>query len=469
MSDNDNRLKLLIDRFWQHRWVQQIVNFVRRLRSRRSSQERRVFVRVSGTVRQTGVHSRPIFAATVLHPQTRNAVHSDQDGHFSLLLANVPDDEECELRIVSPNYWPKKVRVLVDRDEITIDPEHCSLDPIPDFFRKHIGVLLAYFGPKFLSIWYRSTLAAKALVVVLIFFLLPPICVTALDWGLPIPWTDFDEYVREQVQRVPFFPSRSPVVRYSDIRPRYLSGIKYELPQGTHIVNSEIVIEPQSELRLLPDTTLQMEKGASFFIQGALVANGRKDAEIKFEPKTPTTQWGNVTFFGEAARGSLTHCVIDGGHGKKITSSAVGRVEFDPSGQSVGGGLLIVDAHVSVADSIIRNCKARYGGGVYVRIHPGSKEPYSRFTNVSFEKCVAEDDRVAGGGAVFIKNAFPEFELCKFIDNQSRGEYSCGGAVYVGIDARTKLLSCTIRNNSADAEGGGSILVPREGRQGRAS
>ena len=384
-----------------------------------------------------------------------------------------------------------------------------ALHPIPDFFKtKLVGIILAYFGPHFIYHWYGSTGLEKILLTTLALLLVPPIMLIALDRGIiDVPRTDIDEQVREYLQRVTWFPSKRVPIRYATIRPTYYSGIHYIISPGTYRVDGTIEFQPgahikiedgvtfdaapDSEFRLRPESTIAIGARTTFLmgdgsrfrmdvgskttiaagaefamgseayieVRGNLQAQGTSSEPVVFRSKASDTRWGNITFWGEGANGSvLQHCVIRRGSGYRISASDAGY--FDKSekiGYKVGGGLLIYHSVVYVSHSQIMDCEARFGGGAYLRSEAQKPIAGSSFDFVTFEGCRAIDKDhkdLAGGGATLIKNVYAAFSDSHFLKNQSLGHSSCGGAVFVGVDGRANFDRCYFEDNKADAEGG---------------
>ena len=415
-----------------------------------------ISVRVEGVVRSKG-RGESIFGAQVRYPSGRLSIQTDKDGKFSLTLPLVPKDSSQSFLILFSDYWPNRVRFQASAESIDLG-DRCALDPVPGFFRQTtIGVVLSYFGPKLVYIWYSSTRVEKILAGLVLLLLIPPMSLFAIDRGLNIPGTDADEVIREQLQRIHWFPSAHPMVRFKTIRPIYYRGVSYQITPGVYQVDDpEVTIQAGSDVEIEPGTTLRMKKGVQILVKGKLTANGEDgDRKIKFVALDGEAPWGTITLFGEEALdSSLRHCEIRDGSGRAVLGSDTGYFELDAKGQTVGGGLVLFNSTVMVSDTLISNCSAMLGGGVYIRNSPSRPElsgsspgqvveiPGSRFTNVHIENCRAEGLSKSAGGAVVIKDAFPEFARCQFNHNHAQGRIPAGAAcTWVCLHARFSMIA----------------------------
>jgi hypothetical protein len=428
----------------------------------------RIPIHVTGVVHSMG-KAEPVFGALVRYTSGPLSTTTDTEGKFSLSLSPVPRGSSQTILILFPDYWPTKVRFLAQDERIDLGNQ-CALSPVPKFFLENtIGVVLSSFGPKLVHAWYLRTQLEKALLALLVLFLMPPAALFAIDRGLNIPWTYVDENIREQVQRNRWFPSRHPMVRFQKIRPVYHQGVRYQIQAKTYQIDiSEVRIEEGSEVTIEPGTTFLMKKGAQIFVKGKLTANGEEDRKIVFKAMDKDAPWGSIAILGEPSIGSsFKHCEIRGGSGRAALGSDTGYFALEAAGRTVGGGLVVFNSTVTVSDTLITECSAVYGGAVYMRNSSGgpamseaaaapTKEfPGSQFLNVTISNCIARGLPTSGGGAVMFKNAFPEFANCRFSGNTASGQYSCGGAMYVGAASRAIIDQCVFERNKSQAEGGG--------------
>ncbi|MFT5057740.1 MAG: hypothetical protein ACI89E_000505, partial [Planctomycetota bacterium] len=74
-----------------------------------------------------------------------------------------------------------------------------------------------------------------------------------------------------------------------------------------------------SDLVVEPGTTILCGPGATLWVRGRMLARGREDAPIRFQPAQEGQEpWGAFILKGEKANGSqLEHCIFEGGSGWK--------------------------------------------------------------------------------------------------------------------------------------------------------
>jgi N-acetyl-anhydromuramyl-L-alanine amidase AmpD len=376
------------------------------------------------------------------------------DGTFSLFLPHLPAGVPETLLVLRPGYRPQSQTFVPTAAGVTLG--NVTLDPFPDFFTSYfLGKVLAYFGPNLVYLWYRSTRMEKALSIAMITLLIPVALLFAIDWGLKLPWTDADEVVREQLQRLSWFPSRRQPIAFSYVRPTYFAGIRYHIASNEFDVPAGgFTIQKGSEVQISAGSTFRMPEQAGILVLGKLIVHGDGDRLVQFLPKDNQKAWGNIAFLGDGSIGSeLRHCVIRGGTGRAVIASADGYFDAGGNGKRVGGGILIFNTQISVYGSKVTGCSAVYGGGIYIRNTQGTLAG-SVFERVQFENCTAHGEDISAGGALFVKNSFPEFKTCTFLTNKALGYAACGGAIYIGQDARGRFVDCDFLQNTADAEGG---------------
>ena len=370
----------------------------------------RIPVVVRGVVLEQGT-GRSIFAARVRHPSSRQSIRTDAMGSFSLLLPNQPLGNTSRLVILSPNYWPTTLRITPSGPMLNLG-DQCSLNPVAGPFKSGTFALILGCYPQILSYWKGRTPQEQIMSVLLLVLLAPLAALYAIDEGLPIPGTDVDEMAREMIQRIPWLPSRHPLVRFSKSRPRYFSGVHYVIAAGDYPVDSGgILIERGSEVTIEPGATFRMAENAHLLVEGKLIAEGSAEKEIRLVPLDNQGSWGNVTFWGEGTIGSvLTHWVVKGGTGRGVSGSDTGFLVCADKGRKVGGGMLLFNTSVEINNSRIENCSATHGGGLYLRNSPRFKTenlPGSRLTEVTFLKCICKGRRIQVAARSWSRIAIP--------------------------------------------------------------
>lgn len=441
-------------------------------------------VMLSGTVlvNQDDQLAGPVFRCRVLHKGSGTATVTHHDGSFVLgvPLSELKVDPVVWIRSPrrSPGYWPNQVKIDPEQVEagnkgdfqIALGPEDCFLERLPTLpFEANFIWLKSILG-WIVDRWFLANATGRILMASVF-----PIVVLlgahlALDVGVGIPWTQWDDLYRERVQRWQL-PTFSPTVRLNQIRHRYYSGIDYELPRGTYVIGAGgMEIEDNSSLTIEPGTILRMQEDSGILVSGKLIADGDATSKIEFVRNDIGKRWNNITVEGNSSHGSIfRHCVIRGGSGIGTSGSTDGFFSRLERGRRVGGGLLLSNTSVSVEATEISDCAAVFGGGVYIRSHPdvGSGNPVgkrpggSTFHGVTIRDCVAKGEKISAGGGIFIKGTvYPQFEDgCLIEGNQAIGKYACGGGIYAGRDSRIRVADSTIRDNSSSAEGGGVYVT----------
>jgi AmpD protein len=420
----------------------------------------RINLVVTGKVLEQGTDHKSILGARVRVPAARLSVDTGENGEFSITLLNHAVGKEVRLIILDPNHWPKTVKFSAGSPLHNLDPRECALEKVATMYTSGIpGLILGWF-PSMVYYWYGRTRQEQRMLAVLLFMLMPPAASVAIDRGLPIPGTDWDEVVRERIQRIPWLPSKRPLVQFSKPRPRYFSGVRYRIAAGQYAVESPgIVIDQGAEVSIEPGAIFRMGRSARLLVRGKLLAEGNPGKEIQFLPTDPQTPWENITLWGEGSVGSvLSNWVVKGGTGTGVSGSDTGFLALADKGQKVGGGMLLFNTSVNMSNSRVESCTATFGGGLYMRNSPRFKNenlPGSRLTEVTLYACVAKGAEASAGGGIMVKNCYPEFRDCSFDENSSEGRFSCGGGAYFGVDSRGLLERCTFRRNRSEAEGGG--------------
>lgn len=407
----------------------------------------------------------PVFNARVTHRLTNVLDTSDEQGQFELRILKSQLLKDRYLWVLPPKssraFYPRRVKI--GRPDLNVDLQkgETALFPIllPESIQRVPGAVWS-LGLTF-ETWRLSGVMKRLLMCLVI----PLIGVVAIDAGTPVPFTDYDDHLRETLQRTPYYPSFRPQVTYSEVRSVYHSGISYRLRSGDYDCTPHgILVEDNAKLTIDAGTKLSMPEGASIHVSGVLKAQGESDRKIVVRG-AGDARWNNIVFEGHNSQGSvLRHCEIIGGGGTPSQASDTGQFDLVESGSAVGGALLVYDTSIHVEHSTISDCTARFGGGVYIRNPPSigdgaqTQLPGSIFHDVVIQECVATDPDRAGGGAIFVKSAYPEFTECRFVSNETLGKASCGGGAYLGQQARARFVDCRFEDNSAEAEGGGIYL-----------
>jgi N-acetyl-anhydromuramoyl-L-alanine amidase len=400
--------------------------------------------------------AKPVYGARVRLIGYRRGTTTNESGNFSLAAPTLKLNQSATIYLLMSEMWPRRIRFTVSSSTAELSNEQCTLEPIGGFWTKHIvGEIAAFFGPKLLTFWYGSTLRERILYTILFILILTPLFLFGIDRGLPIPWTDFDEVMREAFQRTTWLPSSHVPVRFSKIRRTYHAGVQYMIGTRDYSVTGIVEVEKGASVAIEAGTHFAMGANAGFEIRGLLKAEGGADDKlISFDRAKPDVPWLNLTFWGQGTEKSiLKGCRISGGTGRACSNATEGDLYLNQSGAPKGGALLLYDTFINVDSTQILNCSANVGGGIYQRNAFASTAalPGSTYYGLTIHDCVAN----AGGGAVFSQRCYPEFSNCLFEKNKAQGGAApCGGAIYMGLGSRAKFTNCNFLDNSADAEGG---------------
>jgi predicted outer membrane repeat protein len=142
-----------------------------------------------------------------------------------------------------------------------------------------------------------------------------------------------------------------------------------------------------------------------------------------------------------------------GGEGKKGTGGAMPQTHTTPSGiaqssnNNAGGGILNFKTCATVRNTIIRNCSAGKGGGVYNMTNtserPDNNTQSPVFINVKIEGNYA---MMRGGGMQNDMGTNPVLINCEFTQNECGAK---GGALYNDFTCSPILIGCNFENNKA--------------------
>lgn len=120
-------------------------------------------------------------------------------------------------------------------------------------------------------------------------------------------------------------------------------------------VKTEVLVRVGVTLKIEPGVHVKFDSGKGLRVFGTLIANGRGDNKIFFEPNTasPTKGfWKSITFYSSAKRSVLNHCdILYGGNGE------------DLGGFPAWGNVTIASTDVTVSNCRIEN-SAR--DGIYI-------------------------------------------------------------------------------------------------------
>lgn len=243
--------------------------------------------------------------------------------------------------------------------------------------------------------------------------------------------------------------------------------------------------------------TIQAAMDAASAGDTVLVADGSYNEAIDFHGKEITVESENgsayATIDGAGLKTSIVMCKTDETansvlRGFTLLNGVSGTDEHDPA-TTVGGGMYLNRASLTLEDIVFQGCESGYGGGLYAfrsgssitdcafnrceaKSNSGAAQVFFNNlvtnTGVTFTNCTfTENFSILYGGAVHAIQGDHSFVNCSFTlnggpwyDTISRSDY--GGAIswWAGADATLTISGCTIEDNRAKIEGGGLWVRP---------
>ena len=225
---------------------------------------------------------------------------------------------------------------------------------------------------------------------------------------------------------------------------------------GTVYINGDVTIDDEELMISSGTNIIFVAENADLIINGTgqLTADGTSGSIITFTADHDNDgnygedainngagnwdeRWGHIDFNNPTGTSLLDYCIIEYG---------------DVSGY--GGGIHVNFSDLTISNSIIRDNKATFGGGIFV-----NKNDSPEISN-----CLIKDnasDR-SGGGIYFWNGAGSVVENCIFDGNRcnetSTAQYSGGGLSSISATS-VKILNSTFVNNTSYQTNGQSIML----------
>jgi hypothetical protein len=161
------------------------------------------------------------------------------------------------------------------------------------------------------------------------------------------------------------------------------------LGPGTYIVVGDCQVNSGDTLLILPGTEFQHIGNYDWTINGLLLAAGSLDSLVRFVRQLPDSShnWGGLRFPSATANGSvLDYCVID----------------HCSNPNRFGGGIYCSNSTITVTNSVISNCVASNGGGIYATYSGIVVEDCEIFGNSALDTPAADD---GSGGGIFLDHS----------------------------------------------------------------
>ena len=90
----------------------------------------------------------------------------------------------------------------------------------------------------------------------------------------------------------------------------------WTLAESPYEVTREIAVDTGSTLTIQPGVEVQFRSEGRLRVRGQLIAEGRPDARIEFEPQTPGSVWGGIKFDETRADNRISFADLDAGFGQ---------------------------------------------------------------------------------------------------------------------------------------------------------
>ncbi len=214
-------------------------------------------------------------------------------------------------------------------------------------------------------------------------------------------------------------------------QPVYLSGdLSGTLAPGSYIVAGDCSVPAGQTLVLQPGTTFLFAGHFTINIYGRLLADGTETDSIQFLRQYPTEacKHGGITFHpGSATNNSLSYCRMD--------------YAYNPDFPDIfGGGVLVYGSGVVIRNSLFTNCKAHYGGAIYVC------ESNAVISDCRISDCQA----LSRGGAIYTIHSSTLIANCEIVNNTA--DLVPGICIYDNDDAEVRY--CTVAHNVATSTAG---------------
>jgi hypothetical protein len=214
-------------------------------------------------------------------------------------------------------------------------------------------------------------------------------------------------------------------------QPVYISGdLSGTLEPGSYIVTGDCFVPADQTLSLQPGTTFLFAGHFTLNVYGRLIADGTAADSIKFLRQFPTEacKHGGITFHpGSSVNNSLSFCRVD--------------YAYNPDFPDIfGGGVLVYGSGVSIRNSLFTNCKAHYGGAIYI------SESTAVISACGIYACQA----LSRGGAVYTIHSSTLIEDCEIIQNTA--DLVPGICIYDNDDAEVRYS--TVAHNIATSTAG---------------
>jgi surface protein len=193
-------------------------------------------------------------------------------------------------------------------------------------------------------------------------------------------------------------------------------------------------VEDLDDPRILPDVNIP---GQGTVLSGDLAGN---DHGEDFDGHVENV-YHVIIAAGEVGVGSMDGFTVTGGSAINEDGSNTLGVNGQPTTQTAGGGMFMINSSPSVGNCLFLRNTATLGAGM--DIIGAASAP-------SLAKCTFYGNSASEGAGITNWMSAPVFTECVFLENVA----SQGGGGMYNREATPSLTNCTFRGNSADAGGG---------------
>ena len=188
-------------------------------------------------------------------------------------------------------------------------------------------------------------------------------------------------------------------------QPHISGNLSGTLGPGTYIVDGDINVLNATTLTIQPGTIFQHSGHYSWFIYGALHANGALGDSIRFSRQSlGVPQWGGLRFMPTTPQqNNLTYCVIE--------DVQNGTSPVQP--EVLGGGIYVMGNYLTVDHCRISRCQVGHdGAGLYAYY-----ATMLLVQNTIIDSCTAD----IGGGMYLSTSNGAQIKNCIISRNRSTG------------------------------------------------
>lgn len=235
-----------------------------------------------------------------------------------------------------------------------------------------------------------------------------------------------------------------------------------------YIIDGNIVIQSSDSLLIEPGVQVLFSEKYAFTVFGRLIANGTESDSILFSnAETYYGFWNRVKFYNTVSNGQdssvFNYCIIEKGTHYEDTVD-------------IGGGIYLFNSSdIKIANTLIQNCEAIYGGGLacyhssptiknsHIKNNTawGSSYNYgggiwlANNSNPQINYMIIENNTVLGtvarGGGLAIIGSYPILNNLTIYGNDLQGtSENYGDGIFLDISSTVYLKNSILWNNSEE-------------------